>query len=91
MVRIEVQLRPEEAAQVLRACDVFAGSATERCSRWPRRRFAATSPTARRRRRLRGDFTAPPLRCRVIPVRDDTEGNPLDVGGLRDVLECLMA
>ena len=30
MVRIEVQLRPEEAAQVLRACDVFAGSATER-------------------------------------------------------------
>ena len=27
MVRIEVQLRPEEAAQVLRACDVFAGSA----------------------------------------------------------------
>jgi len=27
----------------------------------------------------------------VIPVRDDTEGNPLDVGGLRDVRECLMA
>jgi len=83
MVRIEVQLRPEEAAQVLRACDVFAG--------WPRRRFAATSPTARRRRRLRGDFTAPPLRCRRDPGARDTEGNPLDVGGLRDVLECLMA
>jgi len=30
MVRIEVQLRPEEAAQVLRACDVFAKSAAER-------------------------------------------------------------
>jgi hypothetical protein len=30
MVRIEAQLRPEEAARVLAACDVFAGSAAER-------------------------------------------------------------
>jgi hypothetical protein len=30
MVRVEAQLRPEEAARVLAACDVFAGSAAER-------------------------------------------------------------
>ena len=30
MVRIEAQLKPEEAARVLCACDVFAGSAAER-------------------------------------------------------------
>jgi uncharacterized protein DUF222 len=30
MVRIEVQLLPEEAARVLAACDVFAGRASER-------------------------------------------------------------
>ena len=30
MVRIETQLRPEEAARVLAACDVFAGAAHER-------------------------------------------------------------
>jgi hypothetical protein len=30
MVRIEAQIRPEEAARVLAACDVFAGKASER-------------------------------------------------------------
>src|SRR5688572_33077887 len=30
MVRIEIQLRPDEAARVLRACDVFAESAARR-------------------------------------------------------------
>ena len=100
-VRVEVQLRPEEAARVVRACDVFAKSAAER----------ADALLTMAEATLRGDRPErPPVEvmvhldaaslqgnaegsgisaetsrrllcdCGVVPVAEDGEGKPLDVG-----------
>jgi hypothetical protein len=98
-VRIEMQLLPDEAARVLAACDVSAGTRADGLVAMAERELRGDAPTrppveitlhvdaATLSGHLEDGRGVPAETCRrllcdagVVPVLDDVDGNPLDVG-----------